>query len=727
MKLRLALLTLLICCLTAPAIAQWTVANAQVLDPTGIAYQNCKFSVDFVNENTTPGAPPPTLSGSKFQTSYVGFNCDGFGRFKITLPDNNVIQPQPSQWSFSICDQTGKYCFQHMFTITGGSIDLTSQIQSVSVPLPPPSVSGVSSVGPATDQGLITNFATFGFNNQTTTPNLTVNEINAPAYFVWGNSNSSPGLPNYTNITGAMLPFPTLTSLGGVQAIDCSIFGANYVIQKITNTGTGSCLNVTGGSGGVIAGNQYQGVLYPTAGSNAQVGPDPNVTSNATTWTSTHTGGMIATQLSTNGSGAGVHYLAAGTAKAIVASNVGVTAPTSVTGYNFLYPTAAPTTQGFLFGTNTSNIVTTAWVCAGANAGDLCYYNGTNWVLLTGNASGTAVLSETSAGVPSWSSSLGSTSFTNITSGVNTGANTLTCGTGCILTTSDTGKIIANIAPNSGMLFSGSGIGSAVLVNPGSGSSNWTVNLPVVAGTLAETSQLAQTLAAISHNFLTGYTATTGLFTQAQPAFSDISGTAGVTQGGTGLSSPVAHEVMIGQNISTYTQVAMPVDSFLQGQGSSVDPSALTMSNCNSPTVSLGYSTSTHTFPCLTTNEGPITTACGSANTVLPCKVALVTGNTGTVSATTMVTPASSGQFQICGALVETISGTATLALNSIYNNGVTTRTIATANLTFASNGTDAGGCYPFYATASNAIQFSITGTIASGAYEYILWVTQKQ
>lgn len=45
--------------------------------------------------------------------------------------------------------------------------------------------------------------------------------------------------------------------------------------------------------------------------------------------------------------------------------------------------------------------------------------------------------------------------------------------------------------------------------------------------------QLAQTIAAVTHEFLTSYTASTGLFTLAQPAFTDISGTASLTQGGT--------------------------------------------------------------------------------------------------------------------------------------------------------------------------------------------------
>lgn len=46
------------------------------------------------------------------------------------------------------------------------------------------------------------------------------------------------------------------------------------------------------------------------------------------------------------------------------------------------------------------------------------------------------------------------------------------------------------------------------------------------------------TFSAISHQFLTAYNAATGVFTAAQPAFTDISGIAQVSQGGTGTSSP---------------------------------------------------------------------------------------------------------------------------------------------------------------------------------------------
>lgn len=48
--------------------------------------------------------------------------------------------------------------------------------------------------------------------------------------------------------------------------------------------------------------------------------------------------------------------------------------------------------------------------------------------------------------------------------------------------------------------------------------------------------QLAVTKASVSHQFFTSYTSTTGLFTAAQPAFTDVSGTLGTAQGPSSLT-----------------------------------------------------------------------------------------------------------------------------------------------------------------------------------------------
>lgn len=65
-------------------------------------------------------------------------------------------------------------------------------------------------------------------------------------------------------------------------------------------------------------------------------------------------------------------------------------------------------------------------------AGDVMYYNGTNWVSLPGNNSGTQFLQETAAGVPSWATVSGTGTLTTQTAGAgivfSSGA---TCTTTC--------------------------------------------------------------------------------------------------------------------------------------------------------------------------------------------------------------------------------------------------------------------------------------------------------
>ena len=70
--------------------------------------------------------------------------------------------------------------------------------------------------------------------------------------------------------------------------------------------------------------------------------------------------------------------------------------------------------------------IITETLLAGAAAGDLAIYNGTSWAKFAGNNSGTKVLQETSAGVPSWVGVAVGTPFTSFTPG---GTNSVAAGT----------------------------------------------------------------------------------------------------------------------------------------------------------------------------------------------------------------------------------------------------------------------------------------------------------
>lgn len=115
--------------------AQYVNVTAVVKDPNNTLYQNCTYSANFVGQYPGTGANY-LFGGSTFQRQYNGFRCDSNANLAIRLPDNNVIQPTPSQWSFSVCDQTGKYCFSTLITITGASQDITTALQTASAILP---------------------------------------------------------------------------------------------------------------------------------------------------------------------------------------------------------------------------------------------------------------------------------------------------------------------------------------------------------------------------------------------------------------------------------------------------------------------------------------------------------------------------------------------------------------------------------------------------------------
>lgn len=107
-----------------------TIVSALVKDANGTVYQNCRYSITFVNQSSLPG--PSLVQGSVFQTDLAGIACDGFGNLSIPLWANSLISPAPSQWLFNVCDTTGKFC---------GSLPVTvsppSGTQNISAALTP--------------------------------------------------------------------------------------------------------------------------------------------------------------------------------------------------------------------------------------------------------------------------------------------------------------------------------------------------------------------------------------------------------------------------------------------------------------------------------------------------------------------------------------------------------------------------------------------------------------
>lgn len=89
-------------------------------------------------------------------------------------------------------------------------------------------------------------------------------------------------------------------------------------------------------------------------------------------------------------------------------------------------------------------------------AGDVIYWNGSTWVTIAGNNSGTQILSENASGVPAWSAA-GTGSVTSVTCGTGLSGGTFTTSGTCTVSLSViTNSLGANVAlNNTGTYFDG--------------------------------------------------------------------------------------------------------------------------------------------------------------------------------------------------------------------------------------------------------------------------------
>lgn len=153
MKRLFAISLLLVLLLSTAAWSQFVQVSAQITDPTGALFQGCTVSASFIGQSSLPG--PYLLAGSVFQGNLAGIRCDSFAKFTMRLADNNVVTPTPSQWEIDFCDQTGKYCGTALITITGGAMDISSQLHAVAPVLPPAGGGGGGIVGITAGIGLV--------------------------------------------------------------------------------------------------------------------------------------------------------------------------------------------------------------------------------------------------------------------------------------------------------------------------------------------------------------------------------------------------------------------------------------------------------------------------------------------------------------------------------------------------------------------------------------------
>lgn len=130
---RLFLIPLLL--LLAPlARAGQTIVTATITDPNGQRYANGSGRGSIV----CPGNAAPTFNGFSVTRTTVINGLDGFGTFTQTFFDTSTLDQTGCGYQFSITDQTTTVSFTTptLFTVTGISVNLSTQISSFAAPLP---------------------------------------------------------------------------------------------------------------------------------------------------------------------------------------------------------------------------------------------------------------------------------------------------------------------------------------------------------------------------------------------------------------------------------------------------------------------------------------------------------------------------------------------------------------------------------------------------------------
>jgi hypothetical protein len=255
-------------------------------------------------------------------------------------------------------------------------------------------------------------------------------------------------------------------------------------------------------------------------------------------------------------------------------------------------------------------------------------------VKLSAIASGGAVVSGTDqlVGVRSGTTDLlltvGSSCVENLTSiVVDNGAGGLTLGAG---------QVTNAMLVNNSMTIAGhsTALGGSVAISCSDLSDDGTACTAVAP---------ANTTATAS-NFFTAYTAATGAFTKAQPAFSDISGQATNAQ----LATQTANTVLGALTATTPSGLALP--SCTDTSGNHLNYTSGTGFSCGTSDLHVGTVTSVAT-------TSPITGGTFTTTGTIACATCATTTNGGALSGTAPVAVSAAGAISITGAANQVLAG----------------------------------------------------------------------
>lgn len=222
------------------------------------------------------------------------------------------------------------------------------------------------------------------------------------------------------------------------------------------------------------------------------------------------------------------------------------------------------------------------------------------------------------------------------------------------------------------------------------GTNFWAATLPTVP----------QTFNAITHEFLISYDATTGLFTAAQPAFTDISGTATSSQGGTGINSSASTGV---------AQVSAGTWSISAALANGTTGTTQTANDNSTKVATTAYV------------DGTLPRV--KASTTL-------TGQTGAIGTTAIYTPSAAGSYRVTFVLWITTVGTGgTISATASSNNGAggSSNFYGTSGASTTVLGAQVQAALMFHVAAGQAINYSTSFSSVTGSPVYSLDIIVEQ